>query len=379
MSDHQIVAYNRATALLTSEAEDSVKQAARKLMRMTPGGNRLGPEEATDLAVYSLLTGLNPFNGECYYMTKVGPVPGIAGYRVKAMDWIMHSLMVTGARVDTTPRIWEEYRIATTEEADYDPAVGDVAWICTLYDSVSRDAWETRRITLGMRYREMGATFQEAYDLSSKDVGPCPKWEAVGVVHATEHFSGEIWRDSKKIEGEYKPEMWDRNERAKKRAAKGCYRKGFPKLNIPDAEEGQYVPDEAKDLKIKVIDALKTEKRPAHTESENMRALGFEPDVKNTPAAPGSPQDLRATATVVESVLNEDLAPTEATDAPGDTLEPWMITEDSNTPYVDIATPQLSGRLNNILKRKPMTEEDEARKNYIQSILAERNKKPVQK
>ena len=286
MTDNTLAIYtNRATNLLTVSAENDVKEAARKLMRLTPGGTRLTADQATDLAVYALLTGLNPFNNECYFMDKVGIVPGISGYRTKAMDWLLANLQATGQRVDIPPRIWEEYRIATIEEADFDPDKGDVAWVCTLFDSISRDAWEAHRIMIGLKYREMGASFKEAYELSHADAGTCPHWEAVGVVHADEHFSGNVWKNNQKVEGEYKAEMWDRNERAKKRAAKGCYRKGFPKMNIPDAEDGEYINQGTEDLKIRVVDAIKAEKledknQPRLSNPELLADFGIE----STPA-----------------------------------------------------------------------------------------------
>jgi hypothetical protein len=224
---------SRSTALLAQDAEKEIKETTRKIQHLLAGGKALELAQAVDLAVYSYMTGYNPFNYECYYMDGVGPIPGIAGYRVKAADWLAMTSNVT-----TTPRLWEEYRPAEIGEADFDPDKGDIAWVCTLKDSVSQEHWEGRIINLGMEYHQMGATFQEAHDAALKDVGSCPQWTAVGVVHGDEHFSKRVWIDNK-VTDEYKPEMWDRNERAKKRAAKGCYRKGFPKVNFADKEFGQ--------------------------------------------------------------------------------------------------------------------------------------------
>ena len=266
MSDNQLTIYNSSTSLLVSNSEGEIKEAARKLMRLTPNGTRLNTDQATDLAVYAFITGLNPFNSECYYMDRVGPVPGIAGYRVKTMEW----LRATSPSNDS-PRVWEEYREANETEADFNKEAGDVAWVCTLYDSVSKERWRQSVIDLGIAYSKMGATFQEAHDTALKDVGECPSWSAVGVVKADEHFSGNVYRNSVKIEGEFKPEMWDRNERAKKRAAKGCYRKGFPAVNIPDREEGDVIDSEFSEVKQQISSQLNAEnvieeekpKRPA--------------------------------------------------------------------------------------------------------------------
>ena len=232
-------------------------------MHLTPGGKNLDSAQAADLAVFAFATGLNPFNNECYYMDKIGPVPGIAGYRTKAQEWIT----ATSHRLDYAVRLTEDYRQATTDEADFDPDKGDVAWVCILTDNVSKLQWEQRLVTLMSDYRKLGATFEESRKAAKEDVGACPSWTAVGVVHADEHFSGFLWENNIKTD-KYKPEAWDRNERAKKRAAKGCYRKGFPQVRIPDREYGDDVVDsvavEVKDRLIKDL-ALEAEKphRPA--------------------------------------------------------------------------------------------------------------------
>lgn len=278
--DRQIAIYNPTQTLLVADQEEEIKNTVRKLLRLTPNGQRLNPDEATDLAVYSLLTGLNPFNAECYYMPKVGPIPGIAGYRVKTTDWLM---AINNNRPDT--RTWEEYRPAEAGEADFDPSAGDVAWVCTLKDSVSKERWEQRLLEVAERYHKMGATFQEAREAALEDVGPCPSWSAVGVVKATEHFSGPEWEDwnSKKVKKDkdgnsiYKPEMWDRNERAKKRAAKGAYRKGFPNVKLPDPEYGEVVDAVAVEVKDQIVKELAAEAgQPPKTETQILNELGFE-------------------------------------------------------------------------------------------------------
>jgi hypothetical protein len=319
MADQMLAIRNASTALLVAESEHEIKEAARKLMRLTPNGNRLSVDQATDLAVYAFVTGLNPFNNECYYMEKVGPIPGIAGYRVKAQNWLLSTTKWT-----TAPRIWEEYRPATADEAEFDPNAGDVAWVCILRDSESKEHWETNILHLGIGYHQMGATFQEAHDAAIKDAGPCPSWSAVGVVKASEHFSGNVWKDNKKIEDEYKPEMWDRNERAKKRAAKGCYRKAFPSMVIPNAEYGEVVDAESVEVKTKIVKELIAEQtteeaKPKQTPSQINESLGFGPDpVKPTPAADPQSAPVEEIPEVIPESQPEPttLFPTETAKAP---------------------------------------------------------------
>lgn len=259
-------------SLMTTDTETEVKNTARKLMRLTPGGNRLNADQATDLAVYALLTGLNPFNNECYYMDKVGPVPGIAGYRAKTQEYL-----IAVSDQKAIVRTWEEYRPAQPGEADFDPAKGDVAWVCTLYDSVSKERWEQRIIMTANAYHQMGATFQEARAAAIEDVGSCPSWSSVGVVKAEEHFSGFAWENNQKTD-KYKPEMWDRNERAKKRAAKGCYRKGFPAVRLPDMEYGETVDGAIVEIKDQIVREIAAEAaQPRPSTDQILSDLGFDP------------------------------------------------------------------------------------------------------
>jgi hypothetical protein len=204
------------------------------------------------------VTQLNPFNGECYYLDKVGPIPGIAGYRVKAQEWLRSVSNKPGVRT------FEEYRPATTEEPDFVPDAGDIAWVCTLFDTASQEEWEQRIIKLGTAYHQMGATFKEAHEQATKDAGPCPSWTAVGVVKAEEKFSKQKW-DQGKPTDEYQPEKWDRNERAKKRAAKGCYRKAFPAVSIPDMEYGEVVNAISED----VVEEIKRDMQTPRLESQH--------------------------------------------------------------------------------------------------------------
>lgn len=328
MSDQpkELAILNRSTALLVSDSENEIKQAARKLMRMTPGGNRLNPDQAADLAVYSFITQLNPFNNECYYMDKVGPVPGIAGYRVKASAWLRSTSPNAPA-----PRTEEEYRPATRQEADFDPDKGDVAWVCILSDTVSTAAWEKRRLDLMRSYREMGAEFHEAYELAKLDAGAKPCWTAVGVVHGDEHFSGNVWRNNQKVEGEYKAEMWDRNERAKKRAAKGCYRKGFPQVNIPDAEEGEIYDGEVREIKDRIAATVTTEAASQRSADEILGELGFEPE--NNPIQRGEP--------TISTHTDED--DHENVTAPSEQPAPKTASHDG-TDYADMSIPELANR-----------------------------------
>jgi hypothetical protein len=201
-----------------------VEETVRKLMRLAPGGQRLTKEEATDLAVYSLMTDLNPFNSEAYYLPKVGPIAGVVGFRKKANEWL-------SAKYGPTARFWCEFRHAEEGEADFNPAKGDIAYHCTLHDSETKTQWEGRMIHNLGALKKQGMSTEEAWKIARELAGPEPVWTAVGKVDHRESFS---FGD--------KPDKWDRHERAQKRAEKWAIRKAYPAVNIPDREiDGEVV------------------------------------------------------------------------------------------------------------------------------------------
>ena len=106
------------------------------------------------------------------------------------------------------------------------------------------------------------------------------------MVKADEHFSGNAYTAAgQKIPDQWKPEMWDRNERAKKRAAKLCYRKGFTEINIPDREEGDIIDSETHEIKTRVLAELASENTPTTPRSAAviLNELGYD---SPAPAAP---------------------------------------------------------------------------------------------
>ena len=225
----------RPTAdLLSSDTQLFLGRAVSKIMKLTPNGSKLTDDQAKALAVYSYMTDLNPFSGECYWMDGIGPTPGVAGYRRKAKE---QNLLLGND-------YWVEFKIAEPHEADFNPDAGDVAWKCILHDY---EAEKKHRQSLLELYREFrqDPTIDSPIKKAEQFVGTAPTWDAVGVVSADEHFSAPVYEDwkTKKIKRDengkkvYKPEMWDRNERAKKRAEKGALKKRYPDVLIPEFRE----------------------------------------------------------------------------------------------------------------------------------------------
>jgi len=251
--------------LLVSDIAPAVTETARKLMKLTPGGGRMDVNQATELAVFSIVNGLNPFEGEAYHVFGVGPYAGVAGYRRKATEYLID-------RYGPAASYWLEYRPANTSEAQFNPDKGDIAWVVRLHDSEMEKRWQKQVIENLAGIKATGVLGKEAYDMATELAGPKPYIEAVGVVYASESFAKEG-----------KVERWDRNERAKKRGEKQVLRRAYPVgvRIMGDAEMGDVIEGTARDLVMDVssqIAAEASKPRPEGVTNEQILAdLGFPP------------------------------------------------------------------------------------------------------
>ncbi len=75
-----MLAQKQNTSIVLGEVND-VSEFAKRIKKMMRGGEKLSETEATALAQFSFVTGLNPFIGECWYISGSGPMVGIAGAR----------------------------------------------------------------------------------------------------------------------------------------------------------------------------------------------------------------------------------------------------------------------------------------------------------
>jgi len=194
----------------------------KRLSLMITNGNRLSEQEVGALGAYALTNDLNPFNGECYYLPTVGPVPGIAGWRRKAHEQLEYEAKEAKHREPVA--IWTDVREATHAEAMFQD--GDIAIHVTLHDSLSKSTWIMQMVKLANELKDLGVA--NAWEEAQSVIGPEPTWTGVGVVVKTETFA----RDGK-------PEKFDRIERATKRAEKLALRKRFQRLHLPEPE-GNY-------------------------------------------------------------------------------------------------------------------------------------------
>lgn len=251
-----------------------------RVKRMIVNGKNLSDNEAIALVDFSMTNDLNPLIGEAYCIPGVGCTPGDAGWKRKASEQLWEELEAAGVP-DGYYHI--DYRLATHEEADFDEAKGDIAWVAVLYDSLSRARW---RKLVNEGAAELRKVFPDVsfFDIMAearKQAGSQPEWCAVGVVHGDEKFSKPI--DYNNPDKGYKPEMWDRNERAKKRARKQVLRSRFPNVHISAMRfDGAQANGELEDEPelSGVIDTTFTEetKKPSRPTENILSDMGFDVD-----------------------------------------------------------------------------------------------------
>lgn len=280
MSDLMVTQETR----LSAANVDELTALANKLMAFPPG-KPLNLKEAAQLAATSYMLGADPYNDELY-STNIGIQKGIMLYRRKAKEYNME---VHGSDGGYSIRFVQ----AKDGEADFNKAAGDVAWIAELVDEVQHKRWEGGYVKFFNMFIEAGANFKEADGRATQLSGPEPIHTGIGVVDHRESFSKEQYvKDGKgrsvmstDESGNpiYKPEMMDRNQRAKKRAEKAALKAAYPsmmtRLDRPNDEE----PEDLSRLVgviVKEVDRLQieAESKPAKpfNEKKALEDLGFE-------------------------------------------------------------------------------------------------------
>lgn len=290
MSEKTIQLYQPTSQLMNSTNQSAISELANRLMKFPPSNKALNQREAAQLAVFSIMIDANPYAGEVY-PTEVGPVIGIPLYRRKAKEW-NRAMAPSGEEWDYKVN----FRPAEDHEADFDPTKGDVAWICELTDTKAEKEWQAAYAKFFNLLREGDdpAPWQFADERALMMAGPRPVWSGTGVVGGNERFSkGEVERWEKKNgknipvlkkdeQGKpiYKQEMYDRNERAQKRAEKVALKKRYPDLIIPEFGEVQdsnmtVLIENAEGEMVKA-EEYRAEKMKNFDEKQALRDLGFE-------------------------------------------------------------------------------------------------------
>jgi hypothetical protein len=271
MSNKSLAITSRtATELLSSSAETELRAMTGKLMRLTPGGRKLNTNQAAELAVYCFMTDLNPFNYEAYYMDGVGPIPGVAGVRRKANDY----LAITSGPDD---RFFVYFRDAQVGEANFDPDKGDIAKHASLTIRTVSERWQQNALRIYAELVKAGMDTDTAWERAEKMNGPEPVWTAVGVVDHRENFSRKPGTKGPQDPGTH--DKWDRHQRAEKRAEKWAIRKAFPSVILPDVDLG-----EQSNIDATIVDAIVRDvteelatKLPERPAGQVIEELGYKP------------------------------------------------------------------------------------------------------
>lgn len=215
-----------STYNLASVDHGKMKRMTEQLVSSVTGANgkALTPIQAAQIALITLTTDLSPFLGEVYATDK-GVMIGVVAYERKGQEYL------DAFHPGDSYHVY--YRDALPgKDADFDPARGDVGFVCR----VERDDWTrawTSRLHENMRQlKEIGIVGLDNLSMAKELTGDVPYTEFVGVVDARENFSG-VYQDGQ-YRGENRPEAFDRYERARKRARKGALKHTFPRLSIPD-------------------------------------------------------------------------------------------------------------------------------------------------
>ena len=252
---------NSAIVLLAQDNKTEIENITRKLMKLTPGGRNLTPDAAVQLAVASLITGANPFNGEIY-ITDYGIMLGYPYYIRKGTEQIERETGKPGS-------IQADYRTASHEDALFDESKNDVAWTCSLTDTATFQQNFDKTIELFKLLTSNGIDGKEAWKMAGEKVGDVYHWEASAVVYGSEKFG----KDGS-------PERWDRNERCKKRALKWALKKRFANLDIASTEgDTVIIEGEALEVVDKITQEIVAEAgRPRRSADVAMQELGYEPE-----------------------------------------------------------------------------------------------------
>ena len=164
MSDLAIT--NQVESRALSADVDALTELANRLM-IFPPGKKLEKHEAAQLAAYSYILDADPYNDELH-VTNTGIQKGIPLYRRKAKEY---NLAKHGKEYGYTA----SYRPAKPSEADFDPAAGDIAYICTVVDEYQLERWQNKYSVFLKDAIAAGADYKEAKQDANYICGPRPE------------------------------------------------------------------------------------------------------------------------------------------------------------------------------------------------------------
>ena len=229
--------------------KDAVNDMAQRLLMSMPGARKMEPPQAKALAQIAVAHGLDPFNGEVWFIPGSGVMVGIKGLRKAARRQLQKD-------IGSDASFWTDFK-RVVDPKDYGATDDDLVFEYRLRDTASLDSWG--RVV--KKFRELGFELDEA----SAHAGPAPIIVGVGI-----YKKGEATK-------------MQPNEVARKRAEANAIKQRF------DVEFAFEV-----DIDHDVIEAdfaiVDEPKQPPRTEDEINQELGY--DVEK-PTRPYTPAELK--------------------------------------------------------------------------------------
>jgi len=156
------------TTDLLGQRED-VLSFAKRIKVMVKGGEKLSDNEAMALAQVSLVTKLNPFIGEVWYIPGKGPMVGIAGARR-----YNNEQAANGGGYS-----FPEFTPVSAEEAGAKPGENvSHAFRCDIFDSVAISQYQRLIVETINSLRAAGS--KDPFGDAREIIGPKPKWTGFG-------------------------------------------------------------------------------------------------------------------------------------------------------------------------------------------------------
>lgn len=88
MSENKMIVSDKDTRIAPWGQRSEIREIARRVQLMAPGGRKLNENEALALAQGAVAHGLDPFNGEIWYIPGSGLMAGVKGLRKAARNQI---------------------------------------------------------------------------------------------------------------------------------------------------------------------------------------------------------------------------------------------------------------------------------------------------
>ena len=230
--------------------KDAVDEMSKRLIMSMPGARKLDPPQAQALAQIAVAHGLDPFNGEVWFIPGSGVMVGIKGLRKAARKQL---------RGDNgqESNFWTEFK-RVPDPKEYGASDEDLVYECRLRDDSSFESW-ARVVD---RFKKLGMELDEA----TGHAGPAPITVGIGI-----YIKGEATK-------------MQPNEVARKRAEANAIKQRF------DVEFAFEV-----DVEHDVIDAeyVEVEKKPSDQVDAELGYASEEPMEPASPDRPYSAKDVQ--------------------------------------------------------------------------------------